>query len=84
MDPEAFMNAAIRLARLLEMHYDPIAAIKRFKRFAFYFVANFRYGHALYSTIIKTGNMKEIGPILDRFFKLSPDIAKSPNMNYFR
>jgi len=83
MGPEAFMNAAIRLARLLEMHYDPIAAIKRFKRFAFYFSANFRYGHTLYSKIIKTGNMKEIDTILDRFFEQAPDIANSPNMNYF-
>ncbi len=41
-----FRDAAIQLARLLEIHYDPVQAIKRFKRFAFYFSANFRFGHS--------------------------------------
>jgi hypothetical protein len=62
---------------------DPGIAVDMAKRFAFYFSANFRYGHALYSKIIKTGNMNEIGTILDRFFEQAPDIANSPNMNYF-
>ena len=78
------MNAAIQLARLLERHYDPAPAVRRFKRFAFYFFANFRFGHALYSKIIKAGDMKAIGYILERFFEHAPDVAASPNMNYFR
>jgi len=82
--PAMFADAAIQLARLLEMHYDPVAAIKRFKRFAFYFSANFRFGHTLYSRILKTANMKEVDTILTRFFELAPDIAAGPNMNYFR
>jgi nifR3 family TIM-barrel protein len=82
-DPEMFADAAIQLARLLEIHYDPVAAIKRFKRFAFYFSANFRFGHSLYSRILKTGNMKEVAPILKRFFEQTPDVAARPNMNYF-
>jgi tRNA-dihydrouridine synthase len=82
-NPEMFGDAAIQLARLLEMHYDPVAAIKRFKRFAFYFSANFRFGHALYSRILKAGNMEDVVTILTRFFEQAPDIAARPNMNYF-
>jgi len=82
-DPEMFADAAIQLARLLENHYDPVAAIKRFKRFAFYFSANFRFGHTLYSRILKAGNMKEVVTILKRFFEQAPDVAARPNMNYF-
>jgi tRNA-dihydrouridine synthase len=82
-DPEMFADAAIQLVRLLEIHFDPIAAIRRFKRFTFYFSANFRFGHSLYSKILKTGNMKEVVPILKRFFEQAPDVAARPNMNYF-
>jgi len=82
-DPAMFADAAIQLTRLLEIHYDPVAAIKRFKRFAFYFSANYRFGHTLYSRILKTGSMKEVAAILTRFFEQSPDIAAGPNMNYF-
>ncbi len=82
-DPALFADAAIQLARLLATHFDPVAAIKRFKRFSFYFSANFRFGHTLYSRILKAGNMKEVYPILTRFFAQGPDVAARPNMNYF-
>ena len=81
--PEMFANAATQLARLLEIYYDPVAAIKRFKRFAFYFSANFRFGHSLYSKILKAGHMKEVDLVLKRFFEQTPDVAARPNMNYF-
>jgi nifR3 family TIM-barrel protein len=82
-DPQMFADAATQLARLLENHYDAVAAIKRFKRFAFYFSANFRFGHTLYSRILKAGGMKEVVTVLKRFFEQAPDIAARPNMNYF-
>ena len=81
--PEMFADAAIQLARLLEIHFNPVAAIRRFKRFAFYFSANFRFGPSLYSKILKTGNLKEVAPVLKRFFEQAPDVAARPNMNYF-
>jgi tRNA-dihydrouridine synthase B len=82
-EPEMFADAATQLARVLENHYDPVAAIKRFKRFAFYFSANFRFGHSLYSRILKAGDMKEVVTVVKRFFEQAPDVAARPNMNYF-
>ena len=82
-EPAKFADAASQLARLLEVHYDPVAAIKRFKRFAFYFSANFRFGHSLYKRILKTGHMKDVDPILKRFFEQAPEVAARPNLNYF-
>jgi nifR3 family TIM-barrel protein len=82
-NPEMFADAAIQLARLLETHYDPVAAIKRFKRFAFYFSANFRFGHTLHSRILKAANMNEVVTIVNRFLGDAPDVAARPNMNYF-
>ena len=81
---EIFLEAATQLVQLLQRHYDPIRAIKRFKRFSFYFCANFRFGHALYTRIINAADMQEIETILTLFFEQSPKIQNRPNMNFFR
>jgi nifR3 family TIM-barrel protein len=82
--PEMFPDAAFQLVRLLEIHYDPVKAIKRFKRFAFYFSANFRFGHTLYTGILNAGDMQEVGAVLCRFFEKPPDVGSRPNMNFFQ
>ena len=69
---------------LLQKHYEPSAAIRRFRRFAFYFTANFRFGHTLYSQITAAGNFPALETILSRFFSCEPDILTTPNMNYFK
>ena len=81
---EIFLEAAIQLIKLLEIHYDPVRAIKRFKRFSFYFCANFRFGHALYTRIINAAELKEIKSIIRHFFEQEPDIQSRPNMNFFK
>jgi len=81
---EIFREAAIQLINLLEFHYDPIRAIKRFKRFSFYFCANFRFGHSLYTRILNAVDLSEIETIIERFFEQSPDIQSRPNMNFFK
>jgi nifR3 family TIM-barrel protein len=83
-DRDLFLQSAIKLAKLLEDHYDPVRAIKRFKRFSFYFCANFRFGHSLYVKVINAADMPEIKSILDHFFDKLPDIQDRPNMNFFR
>ena len=81
--PQMFMEAANQLARLLETHYDPVAALKRFKRFTFYFCANFCFGHSLYSGILKARDMKDVAAVLNRFFEKAPRLSSRPNMNFF-
>ena len=82
--PEIFLEAATQLIQLLQCHYDPIRAIKRFKRFSFYYCANFTFGHALHTRIINAADMQAIEAILRRFFEQSPEIQTRPNMNFFR
>jgi hypothetical protein len=77
------MDAATRLARLLEKHFEPVQAVKRFKRFAFYFSANFRFGHTLYTRILKAHEMKEVFEIIEKYFEKGPDLSLRPNMNFF-
>jgi nifR3 family TIM-barrel protein len=80
---ELFLDATIRLIRLCETHFDPVRAIKRFKRFSFYFCANFRFGHTLYTRILNAVELKDIETLLKSFFDQSPEIAPRPNMNFF-
>ena len=81
--PELFREAALELIRLLQTHYGPKPAIKRFRRFSFYFCANFRFGHALYTRILNAAEMSEIEAIVRRFFEQAPEIHSRPNMNFF-
>jgi hypothetical protein len=83
-DPEIFLEAASRLAKLLNVHYQPIEAIKRFRRFAFYFSANFQFGHTFYSGILNARDMKEAQTVLCRFFEKPPGLGSRPNMNFFK
>ena len=80
---DIFGDAARQLAGLLAVHYDPKSAIRRFKRFAYYFSANFRYGHSLCSQLANASDMSGFVQIIDRFFESPPDLTSRPNLNFF-
>jgi tRNA-dihydrouridine synthase len=86
LEPTAgiYLDAALRLARLLVKHYDSRNAIRRFKRFAIYFAANFRYAHTLHTRILNAGNMQEVESILHQFFQQPAAILSRPNLNFFK
>lgn len=81
---EIFLNAAVDLAALLLQHYDAVRALRRFRRFAFYFCANFLYGHTLYSRILGCKDMQAVETVLRWFFEHSPGVAQRPNLNFFK
>jgi tRNA-dihydrouridine synthase len=82
--PQLFAEAAFQMVTLLGRHYDPVAAVKRLKRFTFYFAANFRFGHTLYSGILKARDMQEAEAVFNRFFDKPPDVGSRPNLNFFK
>ncbi|MGD8520133.1 MAG: tRNA-dihydrouridine synthase family protein [Desulfobacterales bacterium] len=82
--PDIFLKSAMRLAALLEKHYDPAGAFRRFRRFAFYFAANFQFGHTLYTRISNAPDMAAAKDVLLAFFEAAPKIVQRPNMNFFR
>jgi nifR3 family TIM-barrel protein len=82
--PEIFTTTAQALLGLMARHFDPQAAVQRFRKFTFYFAANFRFGHMLYSRIQNASSLNAIQAALDAFFAASPELASSPNMNYFQ
>ncbi len=82
--PQTYHDAAVRLSKLLEIHYEPVQALRRFKRFSFYFCANFQFGHTLYSKILRSKDLSDMAAILAEFFSNVPMIVSRPNMNYFQ
>jgi nifR3 family TIM-barrel protein len=82
--PEIFAATAHSLLELLSRHFDEPAAVRRFRKFALYFAANFRFGHSLYRRIQNAGSRDQIKEALDLFFAAPPDLSTAPNMNYFQ
>jgi nifR3 family TIM-barrel protein len=78
-----YLESALRLAGLLETHFDAPQALRRFKKFSFYFSANFKFGHTLFSTIQKAENMTEAKEFLLRFFERPLETVSRPNLNFF-
>jgi tRNA-dihydrouridine synthase len=82
--PDIYLETALQLAGLLVKHYDAIQAIRRFKRFSFYFAANFKFGHLLHSRLLNAADMGQVEHILQRFFEKPPDLVSKPNLNFFK
>ena len=80
---EIYLDCALRLAGLLEAHFDAPQALRRFKRFSYYYAASFKYGHTLHSAIQRTENMTEAKTALQRFFGRRPETVARPNLNFF-
>ena len=83
-DSKPYLETASRLIDLLVKHFEPVTALRRFKRFSMYFSANFRFGHSLYTRICNAKQFEEIRSILTAFFDQNPERVSRPNMNLFR
>ena len=82
-DSEIYLKSALRLAGLLETHFDHAQALRRLKKFGFYFSANFKFGHTLFSSLQRTATMPEAKECIHRFFELPPETVSRPNLNFF-
>ena len=75
-------RVASRLLALLESHYEPAAAQRRFNRFAYYFASNFTYGHTFYTRLKNATGLKGVAHELERFFESPPQLRARLNKNY--
>ncbi len=83
VDPDIYFQSASRLAKLMLKHFSPAKALRRFKKFALYFSANFKFGHTLFSGIQNADDMQEVETVLFRFFETPAETVSRPNMNFF-
>jgi tRNA-dihydrouridine synthase B len=82
-DRNIYIDVASKMTTLLEKHYNSRKAVKRFKKFAIYFAANFRFGHSIYSKLCRGETMGEIRKNIQAVFHTVPEIVPRPNMNMF-
>lgn len=82
--PELFEKTARRLLTLTAGHFEEKEAVRRFRKFIFYFAANYRFGHTLYRQVQSCLNVSAVQEALDGFFAASPELASTPNMNYLQ
>lgn len=80
---EIYLDSALRLAGLLEAHFDAPQALRRFKKFSSYFCASFKFGHTLCSAIQKAENMIAAKKSLQQFFERPLETVARPNLNFF-
>ncbi len=82
--PEVFGRAGLEMVRLLGRHFDPERALRRLKRWAPYFCANYPFGHTLCSRLINRDCLAAAVDCLREFFDGDPAPLARPNMNFMR
>ncbi|OQY12792.1 MAG: tRNA-dihydrouridine synthase [Desulfobacteraceae bacterium 4572_19] len=80
---DIYLKCALKITTLLEKHYDPINALKLFKKFAVYFTANFSFGHSIYIQLCKANSMEETRDKIREIFSKQLAVLARPNMNMF-
>ena len=78
-----YADSALQLARLLEAYFDAPQAMRRFKKFGFYYCASFKFGHSLYSAIQKADDMTAVKNAVHQFFERPLETVSRPNLNFF-
>ena len=83
-DADVHRSCAHRLMDLTAHHYEAVTAVRRFKKWAAFFTAAFRFGHTFYAHIRRAADIRQIHAVIDDFFDQDPELAGRPNMNQFR
>jgi len=79
----AYKSLVKNYTKLLNNHYDPIRARKRFLKFSKYFCAGFKFGNNLRSKIRKAETISEIENVFEKFFDAPLLLNRRPNENLF-
>jgi tRNA-dihydrouridine synthase len=82
-EPDVYLKTPIHLAGLLQKHFDREQALRRFKRFCFYYAANFKFGHTFFTGINKVNTMRAAEAFVHQFFNRPAEVASRPNLNFF-
>ena len=82
-DDHTAFKTAIRLTQLLMQYHDEKTAVKLFKKYAPYFAAGFKFGHAICKELLKGENMTSIQDIITRIGEKNPEASLRPNLHLF-
>jgi tRNA-dihydrouridine synthase B len=82
-DHGIYRRTAFALLDLMERHFDARRALRRYKKFALYYSANFKFAHSFFKRIGNARDLKALRQELDSFFSDDPETVVRPNMNFF-
>ncbi|MDL2268487.1 tRNA-dihydrouridine synthase family protein [Desulfosarcina sp. OttesenSCG-928-A07] len=74
---------AFSLLDLVQRYFEPVPALRRYKKFFLYYSANFKFAHTIYTRIANAPDLETISGILTDFFDSDPETVNQPNMNFF-
>ena len=80
---DLFRQVALRLSALLQEHFEPRGALRRYKRYGAYLAANFAFGNSLFNGLRNAPDFQTIHRVLEQFFEKRPGVLNRPNMNFF-
>lgn len=81
--PSVYRQAALAHVDALEQHFDPQRAVKRFKKYAVYLAANFRYGHSLLSALTRGTSLEEMRRNVLNMINDSVETNHRPSVHLF-
>jgi tRNA-dihydrouridine synthase B len=82
-DADIYRRTALTLLDLMQRHFDTHRALRRYKKFALYYSANFKFGHSFYKRICNSPDLEALRHEVETFFSRSPETVTRPNMNFF-
>lgn len=82
-DPDIYRRTAFALLDLMERHFDNRRALRRYKKFALYYSANFKFAHSFFKRIGNAPDLETLRGELEAFFSGNPQTVARPNMNFF-
>lgn len=82
-DSSIYPATALRMASLLEHHYDMPFNLKLFKKYAPYFCANFKFSHFLLKQLNQARSMEDLKNTIHKLFASCPQTLSTPNRNLF-
>lgn len=82
--PDIYRQTGHCMTDLIYSFFDPETAEKRFRKWAVFFSASFKFGHSFLLMLCRQKTPEEIHFAIDAFFDQSPPVCKRPNLNLFR
>ena len=82
-DEHTAFRAALRMTQLLVQYHNERTAVKLFKKYAPYFSAGFKFGHAICKELLKNEEMKAIQEAIVRIADKKPETTLRPNLHLF-
>jgi tRNA-dihydrouridine synthase B len=84
VEMEIYRKNMKQMLFLLNKHYEPTPAIRKFKKIAIYNASLFSFGHSFLKKISRAVDSSEVESAVDAFFDQSPALSGRPNLNMFR